>query len=44
MKNRLYNEAFSYLSANSRQLELQKLILGDVNKVIALVEPKCINL
>lgn len=44
MRNRLYNEAFSYLSANSRQIELQKLILDEINKVIALVEPKCVIL
>lgn len=41
MRTRLYNEAFSYLSANSRQLELQNSILDEINNVIALVEPKC---
>lgn len=44
MRARLYNETFSYLSANARQIELQKSILDEINKVIALVEPKCIPL
>jgi hypothetical protein len=44
MRTRLYNEAFSYLSSNARQLELQKSILNEINKIIALVEPKCLTL
>jgi hypothetical protein len=44
MRTRLYNETFSYLSANARQIELQKSILDEINKVISLVEPKCVTL
>ena len=41
MKNRLYNEALRYLSANTRQLELYGLIQQYSDKMDALINKKC---
>ncbi len=41
MQNRLYNEALRYTSANTRQLELYKIIGKYVENVSKLLEQKC---
>lgn len=41
MKNKLLNDALSYISANSRQLELYSAIKNETISLLEILKPKC---